>query len=125
MTDTYITILRSKIHRATVTAVAADYEGSCLIDERLLDAANICEYEQIHIYNVSNGKRFITYAMKSKIRGLIQLNGAAAHKGSVGNTIIICTYHLCDSSQPIPHPIKVFVVDNLGAGDRNSVFRIG
>lgn len=88
-----ITVLKSKIHRATVTAVDVDYEGSCLIDKWLMEEAEICEYEQIHIYNVINGKRFTTYAMESAQVGGIGLNGAATLKGNVGDKIIICTYH--------------------------------
>lgn len=105
-----ITALRSKIHRAMITSVEVHYEGSCLIDEVLLYAANIHEYEQVHIYNVNNGERFITYAISSKIRGEIQLNGAAALKGSVGDRIIICTYHLLTPlDAQVLTPTKVFL----------------
>ena len=88
-----IRILKSKLHRATVTSTHLDYEGSCAIDSALLDAAEISEYEMIHIYNLNNGERFTTYAIKSERgSGEITLNGAAAHKGKKNDLIIICTY---------------------------------
>lgn len=87
------TMLKSKIHRATVTHAELHYEGSCAIDENLLDAANIHEYEQIQIYNIANGERFTTYAIRAKRgSGVISINGAAAHKANPGDLIIIATY---------------------------------
>lgn len=87
------TMLKSKLHRATVTHAELHYEGSCAIDETLLDAANIHEYEQIHIYNVSNGERFTTYAIRAaRDSGIISVNGAAAHKANPGDLVIIATY---------------------------------
>jgi aspartate 1-decarboxylase len=87
------TMLKAKIHRATVTRVELDYEGSCAIDAALLDASGIREYEQIHIYNIGNGERFITYAIRAERgSGVISVNGAAAHKARVGDKIIICAY---------------------------------
>ena len=88
-----ISILKSKLHRATITNTHVDYEGSCAIDSKLLDAAEISEYEMIHIYNLDNGERFTTYAIKAEHgSGIITLNGAAAHKGNKNDKIIICTY---------------------------------
>src|SRR3954464_6989189 len=87
------TMLKSKIHRVTVTQSQLDYEGSCAIDEELLQAADIREYQQIDIYNVNNGERFTTYAIRAQAgSGTISLNGAAARKGSVGDVIIIAAY---------------------------------
>lgn len=88
-----LNMLKAKIHRATVTHAELHYEGSCAIDGRLLDVSGIREYEQIHIYNVNNGERFVTYAIRGEEgSGLISINGAAAHKASPGDIIIICAY---------------------------------
>ena len=88
-----LTMLKSKLHRATVTHAELDYEGSCAIDQNLLDAANILPFEQLHIYNVANGERFTTYAITApRGSGTIGVNGAAAHKASPGDLLIICTY---------------------------------
>jgi len=88
-----LTMLKSKIHRVTVTHAELDYEGSCAIDQNLMDKANILPFEQLHIYNVSNGERFTTYAITAP-RGscTIGVNGAAAHKANAGDLLIICTY---------------------------------
>jgi aspartate 1-decarboxylase len=87
------TMLKSKIHRAKVTGACIDYEGSVTVDSDLMEAADILEYEQVHIYNVSNGARFITYAIPGDAgSGVICLNGAAARMVSVNDLIIICTY---------------------------------
>jgi len=87
------TMLKSKLHRATVTHSELHYEGSCAIDETLLDAADIHEYEQIQIYNVTNGERFTTYAIRAaRDSGIISVNGAAAHKANPGDLVIIATY---------------------------------
>ncbi|MDP2878032.1 MAG: aspartate 1-decarboxylase [Sulfuricella sp.] len=86
-------MLKSKLHRVTVTHSELHYEGSCAIDETLLEAADIREYQQIDIYNVSNGERFTTYAIKAQRgSGIISVNGAAAHKANPGDLIIIATY---------------------------------
>ncbi len=88
-----IKILKSKLHRALITETHINYEGSCAIDSDLLDAADICEYEMIHIYNLNNGERFTTYAIKAeKNSGVITLNGAAAFKGNKNDLVIICSY---------------------------------
>jgi len=88
-----LTLLTAKLHRACVTHAEFDYEGSCAIDTDLLDAAGITEYEQIQIYNIANGERFTTYAIRAE-RGskIVSVNGAAAHKASPGDRLIICTY---------------------------------
>ena len=87
------TMLKSKLHRVTVTHSELHYEGSCAIDEALLNAADIREYEQISIYNVTNGERFSTYAIRAEQHsGIISVNGAAAHKANPKDIIIIASY---------------------------------
>ncbi len=89
----YSTMLKTKLHKAWVTHVLLEYEGSCAIDGHLLDTSGIQEYEQIQIYNISNGERFTTYAIRAEDHsGTISINGAAAHKANVGDCIIICAY---------------------------------
>ncbi len=86
-------MLKSKLHRVHVTHSELHYEGSCAIDEALLEAANIREYEQISIYNVTNGERFSTYAIRAERNtGIISVNGAAAHKAHPKDIIIIASY---------------------------------
>lgn len=88
-----LTLLKCKLHRAAVTHAELDYEGSCAIDEDLLALAGIREYEQIHIYNVTNGERFSTYAIRAEAGSrVISVNGAAAHKAAPGDRVIICAY---------------------------------
>ncbi|MBN2885276.1 MAG: aspartate 1-decarboxylase [Chromatiaceae bacterium] len=88
-----LTLLKCKLHRACVTHAELDYEGSCAIDEDLLALAGIREYEQIHIYNVTNGERFSTYAIRAEAGSrVISVNGAAAHKAAPGDRVIICAY---------------------------------
>lgn len=95
-----ITLLKSKLHHANVTHSELDYEGSCAIDGTLLAAANIQEYEQIQIYNLANGERLTTYAIRAEDdSGIISVNGAAAHKASPGDRIIICTYTLLSQQE--------------------------
>jgi aspartate 1-decarboxylase len=86
-------MLKSKLHRVSVTHSELEYEGSCAIDVSLLEASNIKEYEQISIYNISNGQRFTTYAIQAeKDSGIISINGAAAHKADPGDKLIIATF---------------------------------
>lgn len=87
------TMLKSKLHRVRVTHSELHYEGSCAIDDDLLDAADIREYQQIDIYNVTNGERFTTYAIRAQRgSGVISVNGAAAHKADPGDILIIASY---------------------------------
>jgi len=87
------TMLKSKLHRVHVTHAELHYEGSCAIDELLLEAANINEYEQIHLYNITNGERFSTYAIRAERHsGIISVNGAAAHKAQPKDIMIIASY---------------------------------
>jgi aspartate 1-decarboxylase len=95
-----LTLLKTKLHRACVTHSELEYEGSCAIDSQLLEAAGIHEYEQIQIYNVTNGERFTTYAIRAEAGSqLISVNGAAAHKASPGDRIIICAYATLDQQE--------------------------
>lgn len=95
-----ITLLKAKLHRARVSEVHPDYEGSCAIDQRLLEAAHIREFEQVHVYNVTNGERLVTYAIVARPgSGTISLNGAAAHKAHVGDIIIIAAYAILTPSE--------------------------
>ena len=81
-----LNILKCKLHQACVTHAELDYDGSCAIDKRLLDLAGIQEFEQIDIYNITNGERFTTYAILAEAgSGIISVNGAAAHKARVGD----------------------------------------
>lgn len=86
-------MLKAKLHKARVTHAVLNYEGSCAIDGRLLDMAGIREFEQIQIYNVTNGERFTTYAIRAEDgSGIISINGAAAHKAGVDDIVIIAVY---------------------------------
>ena len=88
-----IEVMKSKIHRVTVTEANLNYIGSITIDEDLIDAANLIEYEKVHVLNINNGERFITYVIKGeRSAGTICLNGAAARKAQVGDIIIIVSY---------------------------------
>ena len=87
------TMLKAKLHRASVTHSELEYEGSCAIDGKLLEISGIREYEQIEIYNATNGERFTTYAIRAEDgSGVISVNGAAAHKANPGDIVIICAY---------------------------------
>lgn len=87
------TMLKSKLHRVTTTHADLHYEGSCAIDEDLLEAANIREYEQIDIWNVNNGERFTTYAIRAERgSGVISVNGSAARRAAPGDILIIATF---------------------------------
>jgi len=109
-------MLRAKLHRATVTEADLHYEGSCGIDEDLLDVADMREFERIELYNVNNGERFATYIIKAKRgSGAISLNGAAARKAQVGDLLIICTYAPVDDSEVAQWKPRVVL---LGEGNR-------
>lgn len=115
------TLLKSKLHRVRATAVELEYEGSCAIDELLLEAADIREYEQIQIYNVTNGERFTTYAIRGERgSGMISVNGAAAHKAAVGDVLIIATYAVYNEIELARYQPKLVYVD-----EQNRIKRIG
>lgn len=93
-------MLKSKIHRATVTHCELHYEGSCAIDENLLEAADIRDGERIDVWNINNGERFSTYAIRGQRgSGMISLNGSAARRAAVGDLIIIATFGLFSDSE--------------------------
>lgn len=109
-------LLRAKLHRATVTEADLHYEGSCGIDEDLLDAADMREFEKIELYNINNGERFSTYIIKApRGSGAISLNGAAARRAHVGDLLIICTYAPFSEDEVQHHVPKVVL---LGEGNR-------
>lgn len=107
-----VTLLKAKLHRACVTHAELDYEGSCAIDGDLLDAAGIREYEQIQIYNLGNGERFETYAIRAEAGShIISVNGAAAHKARVGDRVIICAYVGMSNAEAEIHKPKLVYLD--------------
>ncbi len=92
-----IDVLKSKIHQATITQADLNYIGSIAIDENLMDAANLIENERVHIYNITNGERLDTYVIKGERgSGIISLNGAAARKAEIGDSVIIVSYASMD-----------------------------
>jgi aspartate 1-decarboxylase len=92
-----IEILKSKIHRATITQANLNYIGSISIDENLMDAANLIEFEKVQVVNINNGERLETYVIKGERgSGVISLNGAAARKAAVGDLVIIAGFALMD-----------------------------
>jgi aspartate 1-decarboxylase len=113
-------MLLAKIHRATVTEADLHYEGSCGIDEDLLDAADMREFEKIELYNINNGERFSTYIIKAKRgSGIISLNGAAARKAHVGDHLIICTYGQVGNGEVTSHKPKIVLL-----GEDNAIKEI-
>ena len=108
------TMLQGKIHRATVTQTALEYEGSVEIDSVLLDAADIKEYQQIHLYNCNNGERFTSYAVRGEANsGTVCMLGAAARLVAKGDILIICTYSQMNEKEVEAHkPHKIFVDDD-------------
>ena len=117
----FCTMLKAKLHRARVTHSELEYEGSCAIDGKLLELSGIREYEQIEIYNVTNGERFTTYAIRAEDgSGVISVNGAAAHKADPGDVIIICAYVALDQQE-----LKTFKPTLVYLGENNEVTRTG
>jgi aspartate 1-decarboxylase len=106
------TMMKAKIHRAKVTDSNLDYQGSVTIDETLLNKAGIIPYEQVDIYNITNGERFTTYAIKGpRDSGVICINGAAAHKAKKGDLVIIVTYAAFQDSELQGFEPRVVFVD--------------
>lgn len=107
-----LTVLKAKIHRANVTHSEPDYDGSCAIDIELLEKVGIYEYEQIQIYNISNGERFTTYAIGAdRDSRIISANGAAAHKASPGDKVIICSFIILDEKEAKRHKPTLIYLD--------------
>ena len=118
------TLLKSKIHRAAVTHCELNYEGSCAIDEDLLDAANLGENEQVHIWNINNGERFITYAIRAE-RGsrIISVNGSAARRAAVGDLVIIAAFAQVEEQEVAGFSPKLVFVnpDNRIQEERSTI----
>lgn len=116
----FIDVLKGKIHRATVTQAALDYVGSITVDEALLEAAGILEYQKVQIVDVNNGNRFETYTIcGERNSGVICLNGAAARCVSTGDKVIIMAYGSCDLEEMKAHKPSVVFVD-----DENKIVRV-
>jgi len=115
------TMLKAKLHRACVTHSELHYEGSCAIDGKLLDMSGIREYEQIQIYNVNNGERFTTYAIRAEDgSGIISINGAAAHKAAPGDRVIICAYAGLSQQELLSYKPTLIYLDENNAVSRVS-----
>ncbi|MBR3724624.1 MAG: aspartate 1-decarboxylase [Bacteroidales bacterium] len=109
-----VNVLKSKIHRVTVTEANLDYIGSITIDEALMEAAGIIENEKVDIYNITNGERLSTYAIKGERgSGVIGINGAAAHKIPEGSLVIIAAYAMMELDEArVWHPTVIFPENN-------------
>jgi aspartate 1-decarboxylase len=128
------TFLRSKIHRATVTAADLDYVGSVTIDPDLMDAADLDHLERVEVYDITNGSRLSTYALRGRRgSGEIQINGAAAHHVRPGDLVIVCAYANLDRSEVAGHRARIVLVDRgnritqvreAGPGDDLETYRI-
>jgi aspartate 1-decarboxylase len=106
------TMLKSKIHRARVTDANLDYEGSITIDARLLEASGILPFEQVHVWNVTSGTRFVTYAMLGgRDTGEVVINGAAAHLAKKGDIIIIAEFDTLTNEEVAHHRPRLVYVD--------------
>ncbi|MEE9552605.1 MAG: aspartate 1-decarboxylase [Gammaproteobacteria bacterium] len=115
-----VTVLKAKLHKACVTHSELEYEGSCAIDGYLLEKAGIHEYEQIDIYNINNGERFTTYAIRAQNHsGIVSVNGAAAHKASPGDRVIICSYGTINEKEVIKYKPTLVYLD-----EENHIIRI-
>ncbi|MGA9852687.1 MAG: aspartate 1-decarboxylase [Gammaproteobacteria bacterium] len=107
-----LTLLKAKLHRAHVTHAELHYEGSCAIDGSLLEAAGILPYEQIQIYNVTNGERFTTYAIHAEAGSrIISVNGSAAHRAKPGDIVIICAYAQLNAAEAVNHKPRLVYLD--------------
>jgi len=113
------TMLKAKLHRATVTRSELGYEGSCAIDSNFLELSGIREYEQIQIYNINNGARFTTYAIRAEAgSGIFSVNGAAARLACPGDLIIVCAYAQYDQKELVDYkPTLVYF------NEKNEVIR--
>ncbi|HLR16542.1 MAG TPA: aspartate 1-decarboxylase [Alcanivoracaceae bacterium] len=118
------TMLKAKLHQAYVTHAELEYEGSCAIDGNLLDMSGILEFEQIQIYNLDNGKRFTTYAIRAEEgSGMISVNGAAAHQADPGHRVIICAYANYSSAELMSYePRLIYLAEgNKVKGSSNAI----
>lgn len=112
------TLLKSKIHRATVTGADLNYEGSISIDKLLCDEANLIEFEKVDIYNITNGERFSTYVIYGE-KGEIGLNGAAARKVHLGDLVIIASYAEYNEDESFNYKAKLVFVDEDNKEKKN------
>jgi aspartate 1-decarboxylase len=120
------TLLQAKLHRVKVTEADLDYEGSCGIDEALLDASGLREFQYIELYNINNGERFSTYIIKApRGSGTISLNGAAARKALVGDLLIICAYSSYSEAEAEQHQPVVVLVDEQNRARPASFLKAG
>jgi|TARA_E500000178_G_scaffold275555_1_gene274393 aspartate 1-decarboxylase len=118
------TLLKSKLHRINVTQVEIDYEGSCAIDKDFLEIAGMQEYEKVDVYNVTNGNRFSTYLILAEAGSkTLSVNGAAAHKVSPNDVVIICSYGSYDQSESESHQptLVYFDKDNNITNVKNKI----
>ncbi len=114
-----LTLLKSKLHRATVTQADLDYEGSITIDEDLMDAANLLEHEQVDVLDITNGNRLTTYVIKGERgSGVIGINGAAAHLVKPNDLVIICAYAQMSEENAKRHEPTVLLLDENNAVKR-------
>ena len=105
-------MMKSKLHRVHVTHAELEYEGSVAVDSKLLDAADIREYERVEIYNLKNGERFSTYAIRAEAgSGIVSVNGAAAHKADPGDIVIICAYAEYEERELVNFKPRLVYVD--------------
>jgi aspartate 1-decarboxylase len=128
------TFLRSKIHRATVTAADLDYVGSVTIDPDLMDAVDLDHLERVEVYDITNGSRLSTYALRGRRgSGEIQINGAAAHHVRPGDMVIICAFAQLDRCEIADHRARIVLVDRhnriaevreAGPGDDLETFHV-
>jgi aspartate 1-decarboxylase len=116
-----LTMLKCKLHRACVTHAELDYEGSCAIDRELMELSGILPYEQIQLYNIANGERFTTYAIEAEAGSrIISVNGAAAHKATPGDRVIICAYATLEADE-----ISAFKPSLVYMNEHNQVTHTG
>lgn len=109
-------MMKSKLHRATVTETNVDYEGSLTVDADLLDAADILPNEQIHVWDVTNGARLVTYALAGpRGSGVVCVNGAGAHLIRTGDTVIVATYAELDDAEARRHEPRVILLERGNA----------
>ncbi|MCK9564377.1 MAG: aspartate 1-decarboxylase [Bacteroidales bacterium] len=115
------TLLKAKLHMAAVTQAELWYDGSCAIDSALLELTGMREFEQIDIYNVTNGERFTTYIIRAEAgSGIISMNGAAARKVQVGDRVIIATYGQYDDSEAAGHQPRLVYLNPDNTVERST-----
>jgi len=113
-------MLKAKIHRARVTEKNINYEGSLTLDESLMKESDMFPFEQVHVYNISNGERFVTYLIKGeKDSGVVGINGAAAHKAGKGDKLIIASYAMVDEEE-----IEFFMPKIVIVNENNKIKRV-